>query len=1006
MKKSLRLRTIVNLLVITSITLSFVGWYNYREAKKHIVESLEYNATTEIASRAYDLSSMLKTRLAELTVMSHTNLIRLGNDQEKLAYLIREKNRPGNSLIRSFGFADMNGTIKLMTGETIAFETRQNPYLRLAQSGQSVVMEPMRSQTQPYGLIIPLIAPVYNDQNQMIGFLGETLYGRSVFKEYTDFKIGNSDQVMLVQRDGRIIHHADTSRILKPLLPEEKESLQTVFADMAENSKGFRVVMRNGEQQIAVYSGVPGTDWFMLLIVPLAEFEEPLNHLLWNTLLSILISDLFLATMIYLLFESVLKRIQQILKVTERVANGDLNVKPIPIADEDEISALAVSVNGMADNLRHLFEEQNRVQGEMIMARQEAEEANSAKTHFLARMSHEIRTPLNGIIGLTQLMQKTKLTDIQMDYHGKIMASSRALLSTINEILDFSKIEAGKLDLEQSPFRPQDVIRRLADTLSVFLGKKQIEFIIDMEEDIPDRLIGDQLRLEQVLMNLCSNAIKFTEDGCIDAKIERVASTEETVTIRFSVEDTGIGISQEQLDKLFEPFTQADGSTSRKYGGTGLGLVISRNLIEMMGGQLEVMSERGKGSKFQFTLTFPIAAQVAGKSAAAIAAYQDVRVMVVEDNRRVRVALHEMLQAYSFKKVTCVNSWQAAFQLLELEPAGYDLLLLDMEAPDMYGPDTLARLREMIQGTCCAAIAMTTAYGRDELLRMDAAARPDAVIVKPISRYGVTQTITAVLDRRSSEMEVAAAVVEHPLHAAKGTRGHILLAEDNIVNQQVAEELLRYLGYTVTLAASGKEALDQLELMDFDLILMDIHMPEMDGYEATTRIRKDPRYAELPIVAMTASVIKKEHDNCYLVGMNDIITKPIDVNEMFETIGKWIKNKKKEPAINVEQALQRLDGKVQILTHTLQTFQREYRGFAEEFRQRMDERDWKIARRMAHTLKGVSGNISADGVFTAVNELELAVLPDQPDPTWPDKLEQVEQQLQKAFESIKMLGNV
>ncbi|MET3291596.1 UNVERIFIED_CONTAM: CheY-like chemotaxis protein [Brevibacillus sp. OAP136] len=233
-----------------------------------------------------------------------------------------------------------------------------------------------------------------------------------------------------------------------------------------------------------------------------------------------------------------------------------------------------------------------------------------------------------------------------------------------------------------------------------------------------------------------------------------------------------------------------------------------------------------------------------------------------------------------------------------------------------------------------------------------------------------------------------------------------MLAEDNIVNQQVAEELLRYLGYTVTLAASGKEALDQLELMDFDLILMDIHMPEMDGYEATTRIRKDPRYAELPIVAMTASVIKKEHDNCYLVGMNDIITKPIDVNEMFETIGKWIKNKKKEPAINVEQALQRLDGKVQILTHTLQTFQREYRGFAEEFRQRMDERDWKIARRMAHTLKGVSGNISADGVFTAVNELELAVLPDQPDPTWPDKLEQVEQQLQKAFESIKMLGNV
>lgn len=1008
MRKSLRLRTIVILLVITSISLSCVGWYNYREAKKNIEESLQYNATTKIVSRAYDLSSMLTTRLAELTVMSHTNLMRLGTDQEKLTYLIREKNRPGNSVIRTFGFAGLSAELKLTSGRTVKFDSKQWPFLYKVITGMSVVLNPAYSQDQQHDLIIPLLAPIFDDQNNVKGYLSETLYARSVFKDYTDFKIGSSDKIMLVQRDGLIIHHPDPDYVLQTQITDSMKPLQTVLTKMKEKNEGFQQVELDGEHQIVVYSAVPGTEWFMLALVPLAEFEEPLNHLLLTTLVSILLTDFFLATMIYLHFERVLQRIQLILKATERVASGDLQAKPIPVTDEDEIGALAVSVNGMADNLRHLFEEQKRVQGELMEAKMEAEEASLAKTHFLARMSHEIRTPLNGIIGLTQLMQNTKLTDIQMDYHGKIMASSRALLSTINEILDFSKIEAGKLDLEQSIFRPQAVIRRLADTMSVFLGKKQIEFIIDMKDDIPDQLIGDQLRLEQVLMNLCSNAIKFTEHGCIDVNIVRVKSTAETVTLRFSVGDTGIGISQEQLEKLFEPFTQADGSTSRKYGGTGLGLVISRNLIEMMGGTLEVYSTLGKGSTFQFTLTFPVVAHHGGMEMSSCAAYPGVRVMVVEDSRRVREGLEDMLRAYSFEQITCMNSWQAAFQLLERDSSAYDLLLLDMEAPDMYGIDTLTRLREHLQGGDCAAIAMTTAYGRDELLRMDPLARPDAVIVKPICRLGVMQTIAAVIERRNFALEEAAVAVvtEQPMYDANEPRGHILLAEDNIVNQQVAEELLRYLGYTVTVAASGKEALQQMELMAFDLILMDIHMPEMDGYEATARIREQRRYAELPIIAMTASVIKKEHEKCYQVGMNDILTKPIDVNEMFETIGKWIKNKQKDSTINMEQALQRLDGKVQILMHTLHTFLREYRTFSEDFRQKMEEGDWKTAKRMAHTLKGVSGNLSADGVFLAVNELEQALLHEPLHSQWPAKLERVEEQLQKVFETIKIVGNV
>ncbi|MGE5702549.1 MAG: response regulator [Clostridia bacterium] len=1004
MKNSLRLRVTVIVLVLTSLSLAIGGWFTYTQARNSIIESLHYNANAKVAAHASKLSSWINTRLAELKVVSNTNAVRFGSDTEKLAYLIREKNRPGNEYIRSFGIGDLSGQIVLTNGKTTQFPADHREQLAKVLQGKSVIMSPIISPDGTGSIVLPIIVPVFDERNHVKGFLSESIFAGPVFTKHTAFTIGQSDKVFLVQNNGLVIHHPEPDKILRSNVLLELTPLQLVMSEMLEKQQGYREITQDSVKQVVVYASVPETDWFMVLTVPLTEFEAPLNSLLWTTILSILATDLFLAAAIYLLFDKILTRIRLMSKVTERVAAGDLHVQPLPIRLNDELSVLGNSINKMVDNLRHLFDEQKRIQCELMEAKEEAEDASLAKTHFLARMSHEIRTPLNGIIGLTQLMQKTRMTDIQMDYSAKIMSSSRALLEAINEILDFSKIEAGKLELEHIVFSPHDVFRRLADTLSVFLGKKQIEFIIETDDRIPDKLIGDPLRLEQVLMNLSSNAIKFTETGLIDVKIEIVDTTERTATIRFSVEDTGIGITPEQLQKLFEPFIQADGSTSRKYGGTGLGLVISRSLIERMGTRLEVVSERGKGSRFWFELWFDLPEHGGGAEKRMDGIYPGSRVLIVEDHEHVRNRLRRKLQAHGFE-VTDVDSWQKAFDLLERndqDQVPYELLLMDLEVSDMYGTETLTRLKQTLSGQKAATIAMTTAYGRDELLRMDGQARPDGVLVKPITCIGLLQTIAAVFERAvGGQVEAAPALSTESFSSNPQHRGSILLAEDNIVNQQVAVELLRGLGYSVTIANNGKEALTKLEAQPFDAVLMDIHMPEMDGFEATRLIRQQKRFERLPIIAMTASVIKEEHQKCYMVGMNDVMTKPVDVNELFTTIGNWLRDKSQAPAINFEQALRRLDGKAAILQHTLDTFQREYQSFVSDFQQVANSGDWQTARRMVHTLKGVAGNLSANGLFTAAARLEKLLLQEPPGTQWPIMLEEVGDQLNRVLLVIK-----
>ncbi|MBB3262683.1 PAS domain S-box-containing protein [Azospirillum sp. OGB3] len=673
----------------------------------------------------------------------------------------------------------------------------------------------------------------------------------------------------------------------------------------------------------------------------------------------------------------------------------------------------------------HEIAERKRAEEALRQAKSVAEAASRAKSEFLANMSHEIRTPMNAILGLVHLIQQTDLSSRQRDYAQKIRVSAQSLLGILNDILDFSKVEAGKLELERVEFRLDDLLQNLAVIVGAAAQDKDIEVLFSVGPEVPLELIGDPLRLQQVLINLAGNAIKFTDAGEVVVSVRAVEVTEERTVLAFSIRDTGIGIDAEQKERLFQAFSQADSSTTRRYGGTGLGLAICTRLVALMGGVMDVSSEPGQGSDFHFTVVFGNPAfGLAGLAGAGRAGEHPLRsrvvprglsVLVVDDNLTAREVLGELVTSFGWRVALCASGAEAIAELERATAAGepHDIVLMDWKMPGMDGLETSRRIRD--DGLVKApVIIVVSAFGRE---RMGAGAGEAGLedlglggaLVKPVT---ASSLLDAVIDaygrgtwgdspeatpRHACAAHPAGLLRPQPVRPLFGQR--LLLVEDNSISQEVAREILERAGARVTLAGNGYEALACVEAADppFDLVLMDVQMPEMDGFEATRRLRARPAGQGLPIIAMTASALPSDRQRCLDGGMDDHIAKPIDVEQLFSVVTRWLGQPAaghlvagapllpkpvpftasaalpaELPGIDVKDALHRFDGDVGLFRKFVTDFARTYDGVADGIAVALAAGDLPRAKALGHELKSLAGNIGARTLSAAADAVQVA----------------------------------
>lgn len=811
-----------------------------------------------------------------------------------------------------------------------------------------------------------------------VGLLLINYSADQLYEHFRKLDLGTGSFLLVVDAKGRLLYHPDKELI--------GQALDTQFRKLLQGPSGSVPVWLGGQDVLVSYSLIPEKNWYVVSVIPQQTLIEPVKKITITGGLVMLGCLGMIAFFIWLYMRRVAAPIRRISDgFRDFQANRLDPTAHLEVPQQlDEISELVRWFNNFLDTMAA----RRRAEDELHKAIKVADLANQAKSEFLANMSHEIRTPMNAIIGMTQLALDSQDPAELRNYVSKANHSAELLLGIINDILDFSKIEAGKLTIEHVELSVTEALISLVDIFSSPLQAKDLDLVFFVAPDVPDAMLGDPLRLRQILQNLISNAIKFTEHGQITVRIDRLEDSGEETLLRFKVEDTGIGISPEQVSRLFQSFSQADMSTTRKYGGTGLGLAISKQLALLMGGQMGVSSTPGVGSCFWFTARFGHADSASEKTPHDHA-LPNQQILLIDDNQLVResfLAICSPFAALGWHAEAVPYSDEVREHLLE-SASHWTAILIDYRMPGLNGLEVASLLTKTAGLERLPIILMAM---RDDLLGIASELHEiglERTLEKPILTARLLDALQPDTFNKHKEPVRSAKSLTPPPDSLKGM--HVLVVDDNIINQELVCKFLSRAGIVFEIAKHGIEAIEILRIrQDYEVVLMDCQMPVMDGYAATRSIRNELHLADLPIIAMTANALTGDRELAVQAGMNDYITKPIDAQILYQTLAKYAKNaaphmepptaieathalhEEAKEVLDPDSALDAIGGDMELYREISDLFLQSELDFPKRFKAALNEADIATAVRHAHSLKGVAGTLGAKRLQHSAAALE------------------------------------